>query len=91
MLLDLHARSTSLVLRDHDAVRVHRPWLAAAGLPDPGYVVDGRTPNTLAPDSPEALLAWCRGALARTHSLTRRAPFHDDPRVTNRHTSEAIG
>jgi siderophore synthetase component len=47
-----------LVLRDHDAVRVHRPWLAAAGLPDPGYVVDGRTPNTLAPDSPEALLAW---------------------------------
>jgi siderophore synthetase component len=47
-----------LVLRDLDAVRVHRPWLAAAGLPDPGYVVDGRTPNTLAPDTPEGLLAW---------------------------------
>jgi siderophore synthetase component len=47
-----------LVLRDHDAVRIHPPWLRAAGLPDPGYVVDGRTPNTLVADSPEGLLAW---------------------------------
>jgi siderophore synthetase component len=47
-----------LVLRDHDAVRIHPPWLRAAGLPDPGYVVDGRTPNTLVTESPEALLAW---------------------------------
>jgi siderophore synthetase component len=47
-----------LVLRDHDAVRIHPAWLRAAGLPDPGYVVDGRTPNTLVADSPEDLLAW---------------------------------
>lgn len=47
-----------LVLRDLDTVRVHPPWLAAAGLPDPGYVVDGRTPDTLAPDTPEGLLGW---------------------------------
>jgi staphyloferrin B synthase len=49
---------SGLVLRDHDAVRIHPPWLRAAGLPDPGYVVDGRTPNTLVAESPEGLLAW---------------------------------
>lgn len=47
-----------LVLRDHDAARIHPPWLQDAGLPDPGYVVDGRTPNTLVADSPEALFGW---------------------------------
>jgi staphyloferrin B synthase len=47
-----------LVLRDHDAVRIHPAWLRAAGLPDPGYVVDGRTPNTLVAASPAGLLAW---------------------------------
>jgi len=51
-------RVAGLVLRDHDAVRIHPPWLAAAGLPDPGYVVDDRTPNTLVAGHPPALLAW---------------------------------
>ncbi|HEY8526478.1 MAG TPA: IucA/IucC family protein [Acidimicrobiales bacterium] len=52
------ARVAGLVLRDHDAVRIHPAWLRAAGLPDPGYVVDGRTPNTLVAGSPAALLGW---------------------------------
>jgi siderophore synthetase component len=47
-----------LVLRDHDAVRIHPPWLRDARLPDPGYVVDGRTPNTLVAATPEALFGW---------------------------------
>jgi siderophore synthetase component len=51
-------RVAGLALRDHDAVRIHPPWLAAAGLPDPGYVVDDRTPNTLVAGDPPALLAW---------------------------------
>ena len=47
-----------LVLRDHDAVRIHPPWLRDAGWADPDYVVDGRTPNTLVAATPEALFGW---------------------------------
>jgi siderophore synthetase component len=46
------------VLRDHDTVRLHRPWLAAAGLPDPGYDVKPGTPNSLWAAGPEELLGW---------------------------------
>ena len=48
----------AVVLRDHDTVRLHRPWLAAAGLPDPGYDVKPGTPNSLWSASPEELLGW---------------------------------
>jgi siderophore synthetase component len=51
-------RVTGIVLRDHDTVRLHRPWLAAAGLPDPGYDVKPGSPNSLWADGPEELLAW---------------------------------
>src|SRR5688572_27666080 len=40
-------RATGIVFRDHDTVRLHRPWLADAGLPDPGYDVKPGTPNSL--------------------------------------------
>src|SRR5581483_6452243 len=51
-------RVEGVVLRDHDTVRLHRPWLAAAGLPDPGYDVKPGTPNSLWAASPEELLGW---------------------------------
>lgn len=51
-------RVTGVVLRDHDTVRLHRPWLAAAGLPDPGYDVKPGTPNSLWAATPEELLGW---------------------------------
>lgn len=51
-------RVSGVVLRDHDTVRLHRPWLAAAGLPDPGYDVKPGTPNSLWASSPEELLGW---------------------------------
>jgi staphyloferrin B synthase len=51
-------RVCGVVLRDHDTVRLHRPWLAAAGLPDPGYDVKPGAPNSLWADSPEELLGW---------------------------------
>ncbi len=51
-------RVSGVVLRDHDTVRLHRPWLAAAGLPDPGYDVKPGTPNSLWAASPEELLGW---------------------------------
>ncbi|HYH49155.1 MAG TPA: IucA/IucC family protein, partial [Acidimicrobiia bacterium] len=51
-------RVTGVVLRDHDTVRLRRPWLAAAGLPDPGYDVKPGAPNSLWAESPEELLGW---------------------------------
>jgi siderophore synthetase component len=51
-------RVEGVVLRDHDTVRLYRPWLAAAGLPDPGYDVKPGTPNSLWAAGPEELLGW---------------------------------
>ena len=51
-------RVAGIVLRDHDTVRLHRPWLAAAGLADPGYDVKPGTPNSLWAAGPEELLGW---------------------------------
>jgi siderophore synthetase component len=51
-------RVAGIVLRDHDTVRLHRPWLAEAGLPDPGYDVRPGAPNSLWAASPEELLGW---------------------------------
>ncbi|PLS74726.1 MAG: hypothetical protein CYG61_11105 [Actinobacteria bacterium] len=48
----------AIVLRDHDTVRVHLPWLRRRGLSPPNYVVASGTPNTLLSDTPEALLGW---------------------------------
>ena len=51
-------RVAGIVLRDHDTVRLHRPWLAEAGLPDPGYDVKPAAPNSLWATGPEELLGW---------------------------------
>jgi staphyloferrin B synthase len=51
-------RVAGVVLRDLDTVRLHRPWLAAAGLADPGYDVKPGTPHSLWAASPEELLGW---------------------------------
>ena len=51
-------RVAGIVLRDHDTVRLHRPWLAEAGLPDPGYDVKPGAPNSLWAAGPEELLGW---------------------------------
>ncbi|MBX4149097.1 IucA/IucC family protein [Paenibacillus lautus] len=47
-----------LLLRDHDALRVHVPWLLEAGLEDPGYRLRPRVPNSLYHDSPQQLIAF---------------------------------
>jgi staphyloferrin B synthase len=58
-LLAIHAgRVDGVVLRDHDTVRIHLPWLEQAGMTDPGYVVKPGTPNTLVASTPEELLSW---------------------------------
>lgn len=59
VLLHVHdGRVQGVVLRDHDAVRFHPPWLRAAGLPEPVLALSPASPNTLVNTSPEDLLAW---------------------------------
>ena len=51
-------RLARLVLRDHDTLRIHEPWIEAAGLAPPDYRIDRSSPNTLILQCPHALLAY---------------------------------
>jgi siderophore synthetase component len=51
-------RVCGLVLRDHDSVRVHVPWLIRNGLADPEYRLKPGHANTLYHDTPEGLLFY---------------------------------
>lgn len=51
-------RITTLVLRDHDTLRICRPLLHARGVEVPDYVIDRSTPNTLELSTPGELLAY---------------------------------
>jgi siderophore synthetase component len=49
---------SGLLLRDHDSLRVHVPWLVHNGLADPQYRLKPGHPNTLYHDRPEDLLFY---------------------------------
>jgi siderophore synthetase component len=73
------------VLRDHDAVRLHPGWMAAAGTADPGYRIRPGARQSLRLDTPEDLVAYAQtlgfqvalfaiaDALARWSGLPERA------------------
>lgn len=60
-----------LLLRDHDTVRVCVPYLARAGLEDPGYVIKPGTPNRLVLRAPEDLLVYFQtlGVQVNLHAI----------------------
>lgn len=58
VLVTCSGRIEGLLLRDHDTVRLHVPWLADAGLPEPEYIVKPGTPNSLINAAPEQLLIY---------------------------------
>lgn len=47
-----------LLLRDHDSLRVHVPWLVRNGLADPEYRLKPGHPNTLYHETPDELLFY---------------------------------
>lgn len=55
---DRPARVRRLVLRDHDTLRVHPDWAAAAGTPDPGYRIAPGASQSLVLDRPERLVGY---------------------------------
>lgn len=48
----------SILLRDHDALRLHVPWLNANGLEDPKYGLRPGYPESLYHDTPQKLLSY---------------------------------
>ncbi|MBU5904426.1 hypothetical protein JVV96_18900, partial [Vibrio cholerae O1] len=51
-------RVQKCVLRDHDTVRIYKPWLTAHQLSLPKYVVREDTPNTLINEDLETFFAY---------------------------------
>jgi siderophore synthetase component len=51
-------RFTSLLLRDHDSVRIHLPWLARQQIPDPEYLSPPDFKNRLYRETPKALIFY---------------------------------
>ncbi|MDF2958837.1 MAG: IucA/IucC family protein [Paenibacillus sp.] len=49
---------SGLLLRDHDSVRLHLPWLKEHGLDDPCYKMKPGYPNSLYNETPEKLLFY---------------------------------
>lgn len=87
VLPELHGQNVArsgrrFVLRDHDAVRYCPGWLAAAGIPEPGYRVKPGVRQSLRLDDPGALVGFLQtlgfqvnlygiaDALTRHYSIT---------------------
>ncbi|WP_104205371.1 IucA/IucC family protein [Billgrantia saliphila] len=51
-------RIEGLLLRDHDSVRLHRPWLDRHGIDDPAYRIRPGYSNSLYNDTPRDLLFY---------------------------------
>lgn len=51
-------RVTGILLRDHDAVRLHLPWLTAQGIADPEYQTRPGYSNSLYNETPKKLLFY---------------------------------
>ncbi|MGM8938774.1 IucA/IucC family protein [Psychrobacter glaciei] len=51
-------RFTSLLLRDHDSVRIHLPWLARHQIADPEYLSPPGFKNRLYRETPQALIFY---------------------------------
>jgi siderophore synthetase component len=58
VLIWKRGKITGLLLRDHDSLRVHVPWLRANGLDDPKYTLRPGVPESLYHQAPENLLSF---------------------------------
>ncbi|CCQ90681.1 putative Siderophore biosynthesis protein SbnC [Nitrospina gracilis 3/211] len=84
VLLVMRAGSLDgLVLRDHDTVRIHRPWLRDHGLTEPDYRLNHTTPGTMIHERPEDLLMYFQtlgvqvNLYAIVHALAQAYPVSD--------------
>ncbi|MBW7454994.1 IucA/IucC family protein, partial [Paenibacillus sepulcri] len=81
-------RIEGMLLRDHDSVRLHLPWLAAQGIGDPEYRIRPGYSNSLYNETPEKLLFYMQtlgiqvnlysiiDMLSAIYSVEERALWH---------------
>lgn len=67
-----------LLLRDHDSVRLHRPWLDRHGIDDPDYQIRPGYSNSLYNDSPRDLLFYLQtlGIQVNLHAIIETLVLH---------------
>lgn len=53
-----HGYMKQMLLRDHDSVRLHLPWLQQQGIDDPQYMIRPGYSNSLYNDTPEELIFY---------------------------------
>jgi siderophore synthetase component len=58
VLIWKEGRIEGMLLRDHDSVRLHLPWLEAQGIADPEYRIRPGYSNSLYNETPEKLLFY---------------------------------
>ncbi|MEI7025536.1 IucA/IucC family protein [Paenibacillus sp. y28] len=58
VLIMKQGRISGMLLRDHDSVRLHLPWMVQHGLADPCYKMKPGYPNSLYNETPQKLLFY---------------------------------
>ncbi|OXM84178.1 IucA/IucC family protein [Paenibacillus rigui] len=58
LLIVKHGHVSGMLLRDHDSVRLHLPWMNEHGLSDPCYKMKPGYPNSLYNETPQKLLFY---------------------------------
>lgn len=69
-----------LLLRDHDSVRLHQPWLDRNGIDDPDYQIRPGYSNSLYNDSPRDLLFYLQtlGIQVNLYAIIETLALHYD-------------
>lgn len=73
-------RIDGLLLRDHDSVRLHQPWLDRYGIDDPDYQIRPGYSNSLYNDSPRDLLFYLQtlGIQVNLYAIIETLALHYD-------------
>ena len=71
-------RFTSLLLRDHDSVRIYLPWLARHQIADPEYLSPPNFKNRLYRETPQALIFYLQslGILVNIRAIIEALSVH---------------
>ena len=69
---------TSLLLRDHDSLRIHLPWLARHQIADPDYLTPSNFKNQLYRETPQALIFYLQslGILVNIRAIIESLSEH---------------
>lgn len=78
VMVSKNHRFTSLLLRDHDSLRIYLPWLARHGIADPEYLSPPNFKNQLYRETPQALIFYLQslGILVNIRAIIEALSEH---------------